>query len=124
LLGVELPIISQAEMLCRVAEAKFEAEREPTVGKDSAVGVLKRPTGKTQPVSEAFISIPAMQAIRALHVQHKDRPYPQRLLDQLMDEVNSEVTSEHMRKVFIKALELIRKDNKRRRAKQRMIKWP
>ncbi len=41
LLSSPLPIISQAEMLCRVCEAKFEARR--IWGQESAAGVVNKP---------------------------------------------------------------------------------
>jgi hypothetical protein len=119
LLRDERPLHSQAEMLCRVAEAKFEAEQEPrkTVGKDSAVGVFRRPGRMTNPMTEAFISIRLMDAIRKAHEQHHDRQYPRKLLEAVTDEINSEITSEHISRVLYKAEELIRRDNAKRRAR-------
>lgn len=118
LLSAELPIISQAEMICRVAEAKFDAEHAPGVGRDSAIGGFRKPATTVQQISEAFISIPATETIRMAHAKRKDRPYPQKLLEALTDQINSEVTSEHMHRVFMKALQLIEKENKKRRARK------
>jgi hypothetical protein len=91
-----LPIISQVEMLCRVCEAKFDAEQDPEVGRDSAAGVIKRPSSTVQAASEVFITLPALQAIRDAHDKRSDRPYPPELLEALIHCVNSNITTERM----------------------------
>jgi hypothetical protein len=111
---------SQAEMLCRVCEAKFDAEKDDFVGKDSAVGVLNRPGNSISAVSERFISIPAISAIRlAYKKKRRDRPYPQPLLEAITDELDCDITSERMSAELIKATDRIRRENKKRRAKNR-----
>jgi hypothetical protein len=81
LLTDSLPIMSQAEMICRLCEAKFLAERDKYVGRDSAAGAVTMPTSITEGASERFISIPATDAIRKAISQRQTRPYPQALLD-------------------------------------------
>jgi hypothetical protein len=119
LLSRELPVISRAEMLCRVCEAKFDAEKNRYVGNDSAAGVIRRPANRAAPISEAFISIPAMEAIRAAHAAQKDRPYPQRLLEILCDEIDSDITSERMHEVILRAIKQIKRENAQRRKRNR-----
>jgi hypothetical protein len=110
-----LPIHSQVEMLCRVCEAKIEAEKDHEVGKDSAAGVSNRPTSAVGPTTEAFIGIPAAQAIRKAHAQHKDRPYPKELLTALSDCIDSNVTTERMHETVWRAEQMIIAENQQRR---------
>jgi len=122
LLSNELPVISQAEMLCRVCEAKFEAEQNRYVGRDSAAGVIKRPTNRVSAISEAFISIPAMEAIRAAHAAQKHRPYPQKLIELISDEIDSDITSERMHEVIMRAVNQIKRENAQRRKRNKQKK--
>jgi hypothetical protein len=110
-----LPIHSQVEMLCRVYEAKIEAEKDDEVGKDSAAGISNRPTSKVSPTNEAFIPTPAMQAIRDAHAQHKDRPYPNQLLTALSDCIDSNITTERMHDAVQRAEQIIIAENQQRR---------
>jgi hypothetical protein len=108
---------SQVELLCRVCEAKFEAENDPEVGTDSAAGVINRPAGTTQRMSEAFLRPVALQAIRDAHAQRRDRPYPKELLDALMECVDSNLTSERMAEAIQRAETEIIAENQRRRGR-------
>jgi hypothetical protein len=110
-----LPAHSQVEMLCRVCEAKIEAEKDNQVGKDSAIGVTNRPTSFVGPTNEAFIPIPAVQAIRDAHAQHKDRPYPNQLLTALSDCIDSNITTERMHDAVQRAEQIIVAENQQRR---------
>lgn len=112
-----LPVHSQVEMLCRVCEAKIEAEKDHQVGKDSAAGVSNRPTSKVAPTTEAFIPIPAVQAIRYAHAQRKDRPYPNELLTALSDCIDSNITTERMHEAIWRAEQMIIAENQKRRGR-------
>jgi hypothetical protein len=98
-----LPIISQAEMLCRVCEAKYEAEKDPEVGRDSAAGVVNRPGSTVHTTSEVFITLPALQAIRDAHDQRNDRPYPRELVEALVHCIKSNTTTERMHEAVWRA---------------------
>ena len=117
LLSDDLPIISQAEMICRIAEAKFLAERDIGVGKDSVIGVVNRPLDVLSGTSERFISIGAMDAIRTANSEHYDRPYPRKRLDGIMDELNSVVTSENIGEAVRLAKRIL--DRRRKSRKKR-----
>jgi hypothetical protein len=117
LLSHELPIVSQVEMLCRVCEAKFEAEKDPEVGHDSAAGVTNRPSTSVNPTTEAFIPIGALQAIRDAHYQHKDPPYPAELLQALSDCIDSNITTERMHEAVWRAEQQIIAENQQRRGR-------
>ena len=117
LLSSELPIRSQAEMLCRVCEAKFEAEKDKDVGRDSAAGVVNKPRSSVNGTSESFIALAALQAIRDAHIQGQDRPYPKELLNALMYCINSNITTERMAQAVFRAEQEIIEENRRRRAK-------
>jgi hypothetical protein len=113
-----LPVHSQVEMLCRVCEAKIEAEKDRQVGRDSAAGVSNRPTSKVAPTTEAFIPIPAVQAIRNAHAQRKDRPYIQNeLLTALSDCIDSNTTTERMHEAVWRAEQMIIAENQKRRGR-------
>lgn len=117
LLSKELPTVSQVEMLCRVCEAKFDAEKDPEVGSDSAAGVTNRPRTPVNPTTEAFIPIAALQAIRDAHGQHKDRPYPAELLQALSDCIDSNITTERMHEAVWRAEQQIIAENQQRRGR-------
>ncbi len=119
LLSDELPKISQAEMVCRVAEAKFLAEQDVGVGNDSAIGVLNQPPNVASGTSERFISIPAMDAIRNANSQGSNRPYPQAILDGIMNELNSAITSETIGEVIRLAKRIL--DRRRRNQRTRSV---
>jgi hypothetical protein len=51
-----LPVISQAEMICRLCEAKFVAEQDKGVGLDTVAGVLNQPLDTREGTSERFVS--------------------------------------------------------------------
>ena len=112
-----LPVHSQVEMLCRVCEAKFEAEKDPEVGPDSAAGVSNRPSSPVNPTTEAFTPIAALQAIRDAHAQHKDRPYPEDLLRALSDCIDSNITTERMHEAVWRAEQMIIAENQQRRGR-------
>jgi hypothetical protein len=80
--------------------------------------VINQPRSTVHTASEAFISIPAMNVIRVTHSRQQDRPYPQRLLNGIMDEVNSNITSEHIHKVMMRVTREIMRENNARRARQ------
>jgi hypothetical protein len=106
---------SQVEMLCRVCEAKFEAENDSEIGKRSAAGVINRPSGTTQRMSECFLRPVAIQAIRDAHAQRRDRPYPKELLEALMECINSHLTADRMAEAISRAeTEIIMEDQRRR----------
>jgi len=109
-------IISQVEMLCRVCEAKFAAEKSPDVGRDSAAGVVNRPSGTVQSTSEAFIVVPALQAVRDAHSQGRDRPYPKELLEALMYCIKSNITTERMHEAVWRAEQQIIEENRLKRS--------
>jgi hypothetical protein len=98
-----LPIISQAEMLCRVCEAKFDAEQDPEVGRESAAGVVRRPQSRQHPASEVFITLPALQAIRDAYDRRENRPYPSYLVEAVVHCINSNITTERMHEAVARA---------------------
>jgi hypothetical protein len=116
LLSAPLPTVSQAEMLCRVCEAKFEAEKDPDVGRDSAAGVVNRPRNMTESTSERFITLPALEAIRDAHTNGTDRPYPKALLEGLSYCIDSNITTERMHEAVWRAEQQIIEENRRQRA--------
>jgi hypothetical protein len=115
LLSSPLPIISQAEMLCRICEAKFASEIDPAVGKDSAAGVVNRPSSIGTNTSEAFVTLPALQTIRDAYAQQKTRPYPKELVEGLTYCINSDITTERMQKAVWLAEQIIIEENRRQR---------
>lgn len=119
LLSNPLPVISQTEMICRLCEAKFLAEQDRYVGKDSAAGVVTKPVSVTEGTSERFISIPAIDAIREANAQGQTRPYPPALLDGIMNELNSAITSENIGEAIRLAKRII---DRRRRNHERAVR--
>jgi hypothetical protein len=121
LLSDPLPVASQAEMICRLCEAKFSAEQDRYVGKDTAAGVFNHPASVTEGTSERFISIPAMSAIRQANSLGQNRPYPRALLDGIMNELKSAITSENIGEAIRLAKRII---DRRRRNRESAVRPP
>lgn len=105
-------------MLCRLAEAKFLAEREKDVGENSAIGAVNGPIDVVTGTSERFVSIGAINAIRTANSQLQNRPYPKALLQLIMNELDAMITSENMSAAIRLARYILerRRRNKRKQA--------
>lgn len=103
-------------MLCRVCEAKFEAEKDMGVGQESAAGVVNKPRSTVESSSESFITLPALQAIRDAHTSETDRPYPKVLLEALSYFIASNITTERMHDAVWRAEQQIIEENRHQRS--------
>lgn len=110
-----LPILSQVEMLCRICEAKFDAEQDPDVGKDSAAGVINKAGSTVESASTRFLTLPALDAIRDAHARRNDRPYPKELLEALMVCIDSNYTTERMEYAVWRAEQMIIAEDQQKR---------
>jgi len=94
LLSRELPIESQAEMMCRVLEAKFCAEDDDGVGPDSCAGIINEPTS-AEP-AERFLRNAEMLAVKVAKENNKMNPYPDEVIKAVQQGIDSALTSDQI----------------------------
>lgn len=95
LISRDLPFLSQAEMMCRVLEAKYEAEKNANVGHDSCAGVVNQPNDNTihSEAPERYLCNAEMLAVRAAIQSQQTNPYPDDVIKAVQRGIDSAVTS-------------------------------
>ncbi len=95
LLSRELPMPSQAELMCRVLEAKFCAEGD-YVGPDSCAGVIVQPKSERADAPERFLRNREIDAVRTAVQSQRTNPYPDDVIEAVQKGIDSAVTSAEM----------------------------
>ncbi len=93
LISGDLPIVSQAEMMCRVLEAKFAAEQDANVGTDTCAGVVNQPSSSNEEAPERFLRNSEMLAVRNAIQNNQTRPFPSDVIDAVKKGIGSSLTS-------------------------------
>ncbi len=97
LLSRDLPVYSKLEMVYRVCEAKFVAERAPGVGRDTMVAYMdKSPFGTTAAAFEKYLDLKEIAAMRRAWERHLNRPIPKAAAAALKRAVQKSVTMKEM----------------------------
>ncbi|MFZ0887453.1 MAG: hypothetical protein WA005_03300 [Candidatus Binataceae bacterium] len=97
LVSRDLPNYSKAEMIYRVLEAKFSAERKATgVGEGTVVAFIDNPLG-AEWARPRFLNSGDIAIARKYFEKRRDAPLPARAIEAIKKGVGSSVTSEQIR---------------------------